>query len=47
MQTIKNAFGRGDSTKVAQEPLSGETGAGTATDPYDAGNIQGELGPQL
>lgn len=27
-----------------QEPVSGQLGAGTATDPYDAGNSDGVLG---
>ena len=26
-----------------QEPVSGQQGAGTATDPYDAGNLDGTL----
>lgn len=27
--------------KSGEEPVSGETGQGTATDPYDAGNMEG------
>lgn len=36
METIKTALGFGSAE--SQEPVSGQTGAGTATDPYDAGN---------
>jgi hypothetical protein len=28
------------------EPLSGETGKGTATEPYDAGNVETQLGAE-
>lgn len=39
MESIKTTLGLGPTDSSSfQEPLSGETGAGTATDPYDAGN---------
>ena len=41
MDSIKNAFGYG--AQSGHEPLSGETGQGTASQPYDAGNVAGML----
>lgn len=41
METIKHAMGLGPSNQAGQEPVSGQTGEGTATAPYDAGNQQG------
>ena len=46
METVKNAFGSafGSSNNPGQnetsgiEPVSGQTGAGTANDPFDKGN---------
>ncbi|KAL8730375.1 MAG: hypothetical protein Q9166_004140 [cf. Caloplaca sp. 2 TL-2023] len=42
MDTIRNAMGYG--SQSGQEPLSGQTGQGTANDPYDAGNVAGQSG---
>lgn len=43
MESIKNVLGLGGSTtQSGQEPVSGVTGSGTAEQPYDAGNAQGE-----
>ena len=42
MQTIKNAVFGSSEPKAGEEPVSGETGTGTATEPYDAGNIAGK-----
>lgn len=41
MQSIKSAIGIGPKADET-EPVSGETGAGTAAEPYDAGNAEGE-----
>jgi hypothetical protein len=48
METITNAANAaskaiwGDSTKSSsEEPVSGETGSGTAAEPYDKGNLEG------
>lgn len=38
MEKIKDAIGLGAMGREGQEPVSGEQGAGTATEPYDAGN---------
>ena len=51
METIKYALGLSGSTndnetRANQEPLSGETGKGTATDPYDAGNAADNTHPK-
>ena len=44
MEAIKNALGFGaTTTQTGVEPVSGKTGAGTATEPYDAGNAEGEI----
>ena len=40
MDSIKNAFGYG--AQSGQEPISGQTGQGTADQPYDAGNMAGK-----
>ena len=43
MEAIKNAIGLGSSqVQSGQEPVSGETGSGTASKPYDGGNANGE-----
>jgi hypothetical protein len=36
-----------EQNKSGEEPVSGETGQGTATDPYDAGNKEGMGTPAL
>lgn len=41
METIKSAVGLGKKEQEGQEPVSGEKGAGTAVEPYDAGNKEG------
>lgn len=50
MEAIKNAIGLGagktDTTQEGQEPVSGQLGSGTAAQPYDLGNQQGEHIPQ-
>lgn len=55
METIRSVLGLGGSAPAkeestpdqhplsGQEPLSGQQGAGTATDPYDSGNLAGML----
>lgn len=57
METAKNivsaasnmVFGenqtQSENTTGGQEPVAGETGAGTANKPYDAGNVTGQLTP--
>ncbi|KAI4129357.1 MAG: hypothetical protein LQ347_003815 [Umbilicaria vellea] len=46
MQALKNLVtGRSDETQSGQEPASGQTGAGTINEPYDAGNTTGNKGP--
>ena len=43
MEAIKNAIGSGSSqVQSGQEPISGQTGRGTASEPYDAGNATGK-----
>lgn len=46
MESITNAaksvFG-GSSGQSGQEPVSGQTGRGTASEPYDAGNTMGNV----
>jgi hypothetical protein len=56
METIKNVLGLGGSASKpnepvvdpehlsGEEPVSGKMGAGTVTDPYDAGNADGQSG---
>lgn len=44
MEKIKDAIGFGSKFQEGQEPVSGEQGAGTATEPYDAGNREGMHG---
>lgn len=52
MESINNAasaasravFG-GSSGQSGQEPVSGQTGRGTAGEPYDAGNTMGKVSP--
>lgn len=41
MESIRNAMGYG--VQSGQEPLSGQTGQGTADEPYDSGNLAGTL----
>lgn len=38
IDSIAPVIGLGSTTESGQEPRSGVKGAGTATDPYDAGN---------
>lgn len=57
METIRSVLGLGGSAPAkeestpdqhplsGQEPASGLQGAGTATDPYDSGNLAGTLFP--
>ena len=43
MEAIKNAIGLGSNqVQSGQEPVSGETGSGTAVEPYDGGNADGK-----
>ncbi|KAL8894053.1 MAG: hypothetical protein Q9192_004660, partial [Flavoplaca navasiana] len=42
MESIRNAMGYG--AQSGQEPLSGQTGQGTADEPYDSGNLAGQSG---
>jgi hypothetical protein len=45
MESIKNAVGLGtdkQEQKQGREPVNGETGAGTAGEPYDQGNSGGK-----
>ncbi|KAL9622178.1 MAG: hypothetical protein Q9204_008052, partial [Flavoplaca sp. TL-2023a] len=42
MDSIRNAMGFG--AQSGQEPLSGQTGQGTADEPYDSGNLAGQSG---
>ncbi|KAL9580982.1 MAG: hypothetical protein Q9212_004164 [Teloschistes hypoglaucus] len=42
MDSFKSTMGSG--AQSGQEPISGETGKGTASQPYDAGNIEGQSG---
>jgi len=43
MESIKNAIGLGSGqVQSGQEPVSGETGSGTVSEPYDAGNATGK-----
>ena len=42
MQSIKNAIGLGTEEQQGREPVNGETGAGTAGEPYDQGNSGGK-----
>ncbi|KAI9808092.1 MAG: hypothetical protein M1827_007512 [Pycnora praestabilis] len=49
MDSIKNAIGLGGNQQVeksGREPVSGQTGSGTVSEPFDTGNTQdsGELG---
>jgi hypothetical protein len=42
MESIKNAVGLGTEKQQGREPVNGETGAGTAGEPYDQGNSGGK-----
>ena len=43
METIKSGLGlNSNNDQEGTEPLSGETGKGTSTEPYDQGNTAGE-----
>lgn len=42
MQSIKNAILGSGETQSGTEPVSGQTGSGTAAEPYDAGNEAGK-----
>jgi len=44
METIKNAIWGTSETQSGEEPVSGQTGDGTADKPYDAGNTKGQSG---
>lgn len=41
MDAVKNVVGLGQKTQEGQEPVSGQQGAGTAGEPFDAGNKEG------
>lgn len=41
MEAIKNAIGLGTAPQEGREPVSGVSGAGTAGEPYDQGNVDG------
>ena len=44
MEAIKSGLGLAPKdTQEGTEPLSGETGKGTTTEPFDKGNAAGEL----
>jgi hypothetical protein len=43
MESIKNAIGLGSAAQQGQEPVNSATGAGTAGEPYDQGNSEGEF----
>jgi hypothetical protein len=43
MESIKNAIGLGSAEQQGQEPVNAATGAGTAGEPYDQGNSEGEF----
>jgi len=55
METITNAanaaskavFGDGSSGQSGQEPVSGQTGRGTASEPYDGGNTMGNVSQSI
>jgi hypothetical protein len=47
MESIKNAIGLGSAEQQGQEPVNSATGAGTAGEPYDQGNSEGEICPFL
>lgn len=47
METIKNAIWGDSTSESAKEPVSGEAGSGTATDPYDQGNLEGTNLPNI
>lgn len=42
MESIKNAIGLGSAEQQGREPVNGATGVGTAGEPYDQGNTDGE-----
>lgn len=43
METVKTGLGlTSKNSQEGTEPLSGETGKGTSTEPYDQGNATGE-----
>lgn len=43
ISSIAPAIGLSSSSESGQEPRSGVKGAGTAADPYDAGNAQSQV----
>ena len=44
METVKSGLGlTSKSSQEGIEPVSGETGQGTSTEPYDQGNAAGEI----
>ncbi|KAL9101380.1 MAG: hypothetical protein Q9163_003361 [Psora crenata] len=47
MDTTKAATGLSNKLQSGDEPLSGETGKGTASDPYDQGNSEGNDGKSV
>lgn len=55
METITNAanaaskavFGDSSSGQSGQEPVSGQTGRGTASEPYDGGNTMGNVSQSI
>lgn len=42
ISSIAPVIGLGSTTESGQEPRSGVKGAGTAVDPYDAGNAENQ-----
>lgn len=43
ISSIAPVIGLGSTTESGQEPRSGVKGAGTAADPYDAGNAESQF----
>ena len=48
MEAVKSGLGiTSKNSQEGTEPVSGETGKGTSTEPYDQGNATGELFREL
>ena len=48
MEAVKSGLGiTSKNSQEGTEPVSGETGEGTSTEPYDQGNATGELFREL
>lgn len=45
IHSAENALHKDSKSKSGQEPMSGVKGRGTASDPYDAGNVSSALLP--